>query len=343
MQEIDAWVILPPSSSPSPPSSRAVFTTPSVNTYAYYHHHHHHHRHHPMARRTTTALRTSDLCAKRANRKVVSSEEKYEDDNHGNHDNQEQERSQQSSISLSDNENDNTLKDDLSSPPLATTTGLPTNYQDVGGSIISAACATVAGERRADSVGIEWRGDRIIVTLHGEDIYLSAIDVDDHAVEMVDDDDDDDDEEEDDDDDFTVDGGITSLDGGDDDSDDTVPEDWIDVTTVARAINAALDCTEIGRAIAETHSIEVTTPGVASDEIRGDRMFAAYKGFDVTVSYDDPKKKDKKKKITTTTTIQGRLVERTEDHVVINVKGRMTKLVRENVVSVKLPKAKYEN
>lgn len=188
---------------------------------------------------------------------------------------------------------------------------LPNDYQDVGNTIIEQACATVASTAQAD---IEWKGDHIIVTLRGEEVYLSAIEADEDVI----------------------------MDGEEiRDEEDSVDEDWdtssstgVDVTTVAKAINAALDCNEVGQAIAETHSIEVTTPG-ASDELQGDTMFAAYQGFDVIIVYDDPKKNKRR-------TIEGRLVERTDEHVVINIKGRITKLIRDNVISVKLPKAKRE-
>mmetsp|Transcript_28812 Transcript_28812/g.54164 ORF Transcript_28812/g.54164 Transcript_28812/m.54164 type:complete len:130 (-) Transcript_28812:288-677(-) len=108
----------------------------------------------------------------------------------------------------------------------------------------------------------------------------------------------------------------------------------VDVTQLAKAINAALDDNEIGLLIAETHEIEVTTPG-ASNELVGDIMFQAYKGFEVQCQFQDPKKKTNK-------TIEGRLVERNDEFTVINIKGRMKKINNDMVVSVKLPKAKKE-
>jgi len=128
---------------------------------------------------------------------------------------------------------------------------------------------------------------------------------------------------------------------GDEDHDDEeedyeeepVPEGAVDVTTLARAINSALDDDGVGLAIAEAHEIEVTTPG-ASDELSG-IMWEAYKGFDVIAQHKDPKK-DKIK------TIEGRLVERNDEFTVLNIKGRMKKLKNQDVISVKLPKAKIE-
>uniref|UniRef100_A0A7S3L4I1 Uncharacterized protein n=1 Tax=Amphora coffeiformis TaxID=265554 RepID=A0A7S3L4I1_9STRA len=261
------------------------------------------HEYDSTARRPALLL-VADLSAKNVNRKVPSSSEEEE---------QQQQQQEPSRLSAKDNPLVGR------SPP-----GLPKDYQEIGNGIISTACATVtAGHVSTD---IEWKGDHIIVTLRGDEIYLSATQADEEEILV-------DDEEDDDDGDDAMVEDSTSLDVAD--YGDT-PENGIDVTTVAKAINAALDCTEIGQAIAETHSIEVTTPGVVSDEIQGDRMFSAYRGFDVTVVYEDPKKNNKKR------TIEGRLVERNDEHVIINVKGRMSKLVRDNVVSVKLPKAKRE-
>lgn len=108
----------------------------------------------------------------------------------------------------------------------------------------------------------------------------------------------------------------------------------VDVAALARAINAALDDGGVGLAIAEEHEIEVTTPG-ASDELQGPVMFKAYKGFDVLVTFMDPKKKVAK-------TIEGKLHDRTSEFTIINIKGRMKKLKNQMLVSVKLPKALKE-
>jgi hypothetical protein len=125
---------------------------------------------------------------------------------------------------------------------------------------------------------------------------------------------------------------------GDDSADDEAANDGgIDVSAVARAINAALDDDGLngGWAIAQSFEIEVTTPG-ASDELQG-IMFQAYKGFDVICAFSDLKKKDKGVK-----EITGKLVERTDQYVKLNIKGRMKSIRNDQIVSVKLPKAKKE-
>ena len=108
----------------------------------------------------------------------------------------------------------------------------------------------------------------------------------------------------------------------------------VDVTKLARAINAALDNGgDTGLAITEAFEIEVTTPG-ASDELSG-IMFQSYRGFDVICLCMDPKTKKQKQ-------IEGKLVERNSQFTVINIKGRMKNLKNQDVLSVKLPKAKKE-
>ena len=183
---------------------------------------------------------------------------------------------------------------------------LPEDYQHIGDQLIRQACSTIAPDLQIDT---DWKRGHIVVTLKGTEVFMSSPLEDGES--LVSDDTEDDTEET-----------IATTPGA------------VDVTTIARAINAALDCHDVGQAIATEYSIEVTTPG-ASDELEGDRMFSAYQGFDVICVYDDPKKKKQR-------TVEGRLVERNEQHLILNIKGRISKLNRENVLSVKLPKAKRE-
>lgn len=179
---------------------------------------------------------------------------------------------------------------------------LPDGYQEYGNEKIYSA-ASLCGAS-PEQISIEWKAGRIVVTVSG-DVYVSDP--------------------------------LPYLQEGADDEEEVfeeqVPEGAVDVTTLARAINSALDDDGIGLAIAEAHEIEVTTPG-ASDELSG-IMWESYKGFDVIAQHKDPKKNKIK-------TIEARLVERNDEFTVLNIKGRMKKLENENVVSVKLPKAKKE-
>ena len=169
----------------------------------------------------------------------------------------------------------------------------------------------------SDAVEVAVKGDRIIVTVLTESFLGET-------------------EESGDDEDFelNLDEDIPLEEDGSDEATSFETPTGIDVTQLARTINQVLD--EQALEIAEQYSIEVTTPG-ASDELVGQVMFDAYKGFDVICEFVDPKKKNSKRP-----QISGRLVERNEDTTIINIKGRMKKIPNENVISVRLPKAKKE-
>lgn len=217
---------------------------------------------------------------------------------------------------------------------------LPENYQEYGEFIIRKVgkeCGIGNGKENGneDDLQIEWKTNKIVITLKtSENVYVSNPDdgtstsaSNDEKVVDVDIDDEED----------TMVGEFPM----DDEEDDAVTEDTAETTTkgfdmteFARAINRALDDNGIGLAIAETHEIEVTTPG-ATDELVGQRMFEAYKGFDVICQHVDNKTKKVKR-------IEGRLVERNDEYTIVNIKGRMKKMKNETVLSVKLPKAKKE-
>lgn len=229
-----------------------------------------------------------------------------------------------------------------------------------------------------NQITITWKSQRIVVTVHTENAFLdtSTSDGDDNdeneiEIDIVDEEDflDDDDEEDDvrgentvqstavdlvDNGDLTVHTGTiaeesmnnlmmttTKNDSLEDDTTtaaaSTTTDGSVDLTLLARSINVALDDGEdgIGTRITEQYEIEVSTPGITSDDITTPRMFAAYRGFDVIVHYLDPKKKVLKQH-------EGRLVEKNEEHVIINQKGRMKHFKNIHVQAVKLPKFKSE-
>ncbi|KAL9180031.1 hypothetical protein ACHAXT_008001 [Thalassiosira profunda] len=142
----------------------------------------------------------------------------------------------------------------------------------------------------------------------------------------------------------------------------------ININLIARQINALL--AQDGEdspafQIAKLHEIEVTTPEF-DNVLRGERMFESYRGFEVAVEHwEAPKKKKKKKakaqkegdgsdasgdveeeeaaepklKIT-----EGKLVERDDEKgvTILNVKGRPVKIKSDTIECVRLPKAKRE-
>ena len=211
---------------------------------------------------------------------------------------------------------------------------LPNNYQEHGNQLIVQAGETCGATE--DMLEIEWKSQKIIVTVHSDSVYVSN--GDDNIVDMeeeieVDDDFDDD---------FDDDMDLSELEP--EPEEDRIGQKGVDVTELARAINNALeeDGSNGGWSIAQRYEIEVTTPGT-SDELVGDIMFEAYKGFDVICIFQDLKKNKKKgQKETKEKEINGKLVERTEDYTKINIKGRMKSIPNGQIVSVKLPKAKKE-
>jgi ribosome maturation factor RimP len=196
---------------------------------------------------------------------------------------------------------------------------------EVEGTDIIRKAAIEAGAQ-PDNIDVIWKADQIIVTISGDLVNLGGssledLDEDEVAEEL----------------DMYFDADELEaiedeLEGEEDDDDEP------SITGIARAINRALaELGEgsIGDIIAQTHSIEVTTPG-ASDVLQGDVMFEAYKGFEVIVETTETNKKGKKK------VKEGLLVERTDEHTVINQKGRISKIKNEKVECVRLPKAKKE-
>ena len=216
---------------------------------------------------------------------------------------------------------------------------LAEGYREYGERVIRQA-GNQCGLCNPEDLRIEWKAGRIVVTVYAPS-YVSAsgdaeamdngveIDYDEEYDDEEDEDDDDDEEESGEEEELEEEPGRASSDddestildlNGDDSSEveelELQPEDetpsssstqpqGIDVSVLARAINAALDDGEMGLAIAEVHEIEVTTPG-ASEELQGPVMFNAYKGFDVICRQEDPKTKKVKQ-------VEGRLVERTNE------------------------------
>jgi len=195
-------------------------------------------------------------------------------------------------------------------------------WKDEGDDIIRAAAIEAGADK--NKLKIDWGPGYITVTVGGEASLSTS---------SADDDDDEDEDEE----------GVEldpDEDYEEDEEEDILPleenkSNGPDITAIARAINKALDGEEgsVGMTVATLHSIDVTTPG-ASDELSG-IMFESYKGFDIILDFFD-KKKNKKVEF------EGKLVERTDDVTIINMKGRMKKLKNELVSSIRLPKAKRE-
>lgn len=244
----------------------------------------------------------------------------------------------------------------------------PADMKSVGSSMILAA-ALEAGATEP-MIHIDWRADRIVVTVDvsADDTYVAddvdqgessldeeewediLYDIDDDGGELVFDED-----------------NIDSFEFEEFDDDDDVYEDFtsdqgtssnrIDITKIARTINDYLSRDgedSLGYKIAQLHEIEVTTPEF-DNVLRGDKMFESYKGFDVVVEHweeDKQRKKkndpsenddgenDRRKRVVT----EGKLIGRDKEkgRTMVNVKGRVKNIKNEMIECVRLPKAKRE-
>lgn len=237
--------------------------------------------------------------------------------------------------------------------------------RDLGGKLIMDAVALTCGDYVDRTVTIEWKGiggsPRIIVTVDtsdddDDDVDYNEDDYDNDADDIVDNWDGNEDNNDDDDeflDDIDEDDDLRA----DEDSsvDDEVSTSGNLLTRIARAINEAFarDAPDgPGYSIAKIYDIEVTTPPF-DGVLRGRRMFDSYRGFDVVVEHYEKEKKSKKngsvevgkeepRKLKTS---EGKLVARDNEadgNTTINFKGRAVKIKNEDIVTVRLPKAKRE-
>ncbi|QDZ39755.1 ribosome maturation factor RimP [Euhalothece natronophila Z-M001] len=97
-----------------------------------------------------------------------------------------------------------------------------------------------------------------------------------------------------------------------------------DCEQMSRTLEAELDITEI---IPNTYVLEVSSPGI-SEHLTRDREYVSFKGFPVLVITDPPYKGKEQ--------WQGTLNRRDETTVYINQKGKIVKIPRDVIQSVKL-------
>jgi len=216
--------------------------------------------------------------------------------------------------------------------PISTALPREDVWKSEGERIIKSA-AMDCGAKEED-IDIQWKSGRVEIKISGV-TYIQAKedDEDEDDVGIVYDDDIDEEAIKE----FSEEFGEADEETEDEDEDeDARPTFGSDIVSIGRAINYALGEEgegSLGYNIAVHHEIEVSTPG-ASDELQG-IMFESYKGFAVIVSLMDPKKNKAKN-------YEGKLIQRTDTHTIVNVKGRQRKMKNELVLSVKLPKAKRE-
>ncbi len=88
------------------------------------------------------------------------------------------------------------------------------------------------------------------------------------------------------------------------------------------------DAIENSGLLQDPYVLEVSSPGV-SEQLSDDRDFRSFRGFPVSIRYRDTKSGGDNER-------EGLLLERDEENVLLNVRGRMVRIPRPEVISVKL-------
>ena len=79
--------------------------------------------------------------------------------------------------------------------------------------------------------------------------------------------------------------------------------------------------------LTEAYVLEISSPGIG-DQLQSDRDFQTFRSYPVEVLYRDNEGKELRQ--------QGSLLERDNDHVHVNVRGRIKRISRPSVISVQL-------
>ncbi len=84
---------------------------------------------------------------------------------------------------------------------------------------------------------------------------------------------------------------------------------------------------EASNLLQDSYILEISSPGI-SDHLNTDRDFKTFQGFPVRITYKDNANSELQK--------SGLLKERSIDHVHLNIKGRISRIKREDVLEVRL-------
>lgn len=79
--------------------------------------------------------------------------------------------------------------------------------------------------------------------------------------------------------------------------------------------------------LTEAYVLEISSPGIG-DQLQSDRDFQTFRSYPVEVLYRDDEGREQRQ--------QGSLLERNDDHVQVNVRGRIKRISRPSVISVQL-------
>ena len=87
------------------------------------------------------------------------------------------------------------------------------------------------------------------------------------------------------------------------------------------------DAIEASNLLSEAYVLEISSPGIG-DLLQNDRDFQTFRGFPVDVHFTGDAGQNQ--------TLAGSLLERTADHLEINIKGRIKRIPRALITAVRL-------
>ena len=87
------------------------------------------------------------------------------------------------------------------------------------------------------------------------------------------------------------------------------------------------EAVETAQLLNEAYVLEVSSPGI-TDNLLSDRDFETFRGFPVKVTFRDDKNSEFHQ--------SGLLHERSQDHVHLNIKGKLKHIPRKDVIEVRL-------
>ena len=97
-----------------------------------------------------------------------------------------------------------------------------------------------------------------------------------------------------------------------------------DCASLSGPIGEAIEASAL---LNEAYVLEISSPGIG-ELLQSDRDFQTFRGFPVEVSFEDDQGKEQ--------SLAGSLLERNVDHLEINIKGRVKRIVRSTIRSVRL-------
>ena len=95
----------------------------------------------------------------------------------------------------------------------------------------------------------------------------------------------------------------------------------------ARFSEPMSEAIESSQLLTEAYVLEISSPGV-SEHLISDRDFQTFRGFPVEVTYLGSNNSEKHQ--------IGLLLQRSADHLQLNIKGKMSRIPRDSVTSVRL-------